>query len=81
MVIGVKTPRCRAYFAEIEATDVAITEARDRGGVENPRGLTEHVAGPGSRGSPRQGRARDRPSLPRVGQYSLPSSVIRVFMH
>ena len=80
MVIGVKTPRCRAYFAEIEATDVAITEARDRGGVENPRGLTEHVAGPGSargRGSPRRGRARDRPSLPQVGQ----NSAIRVFMH
>ena len=52
---------------------VRITEAR---------GLTEQVAGPGSargRGSLRLGRARDRPSLPRVGQYSLPSSAIRVY--
>ena len=63
-------------------SNVYITEARGRGGVGNPRGLMEQVAGPGSargRGSLRLGRARDRPSLPRVGQYSLPSSAIRVY--
>ena len=54
---------------EIDERDASITEARGRGGLGNPRGLTKHVAG---RGRPGVGahlavdRARGRPSLPEV---------------
>ena len=48
---------------------VSITEAPGRGGVGNPRGLTETEAGPGlapGRDSLRAARARGVDSLPRV---------------
>ena len=44
------------------------------GGVGNPRGLTPRRPGPGSargRGSPRQGRARGRPTLPGAGRLTF----------
>jgi len=63
--------RERMALQAMEAPDVGIAEARGRGGVGNPRGLTPRRLGPGSargRGSPRQGRARGRPSLPGGGK-------------
>ena len=40
-------------------THVCITEAQGRGGFGNPRGLREHVAGPGSGVGPWSGLMRD----------------------